>query len=84
MAEITVYESGYGVVVCDPCMVCGNRAELAMSPEEVKSWNDWRTGGMSIGRAFYSWPADRREMLLTGTHPEHWDQMVGPEPEDDE
>lgn len=57
------------------CPVCGSATEVLFTEEE---WKRYQTIKF-IQDALPHWSADKRELLLTGTHPECWDEMFGEE-----
>lgn len=59
------------------CMFCGKTSEIIVDMEDIARY----LGGEHVQNVWPNWPADQREMLVTGTHPECWDEMVEPEPE---
>jgi hypothetical protein len=40
--------------------------------------------GLSLDVAVPNWSMDKRELVITGTHPECWDRMFSEKDEDDE
>lgn len=58
------------------CNWCGKRTELILPVDSV---NELRLGRL-VQQVFPKWPADSRELLITGTHPECWDRMFGVAP----
>lgn len=61
------------------CTECGKNSLITV-PE--KEFTKWRTG-TPIQLAFPDMPAQEREMLITGIHPECWKRLFG-NPFDDE
>lgn len=60
------------VIVETPrCCVCRKTSTLEV---EADGYAAWKRGAL-IQRALPSMSADQREMLLTGTHPECWDDL---------
>lgn len=57
-----------------PCMSCGQQSLMKL--DAAQHWH-WAHGGMFVQDAFPEMPADEREMLLTGTHPNCWSEMLG-------
>lgn len=55
-----------------PCIVCHKTTQLDVDPEKLKRWQK----GEHIQDVFTDWDADKRELLITGTHPECWDLMM--------
>lgn len=68
MSELVTYQ-------CDPCVVCGIASELRLLKEDLETWRS----GMLVHRAFPYLSADNREVLISGTHPECWEKLYGPE-----
>jgi len=58
-------------VTCPPCIQCGESAVLTLQSGEVRQWRE----GMYAQYAFPTLSAAQREMLISGTHPQCWDQM---------
>lgn len=65
------------IVETQPCIMCGRRSELQVPKAGFLKWQ----GGAFIQHAFPELTADEREMLITGTHPDCFDELA---PEDDE
>lgn len=59
-----------------PCMVCHKVSQVYVNEED---YHDWVKGKL-IQQAFPYLDDNQRELLITGTHPECWDEMV---PEED-
>lgn len=57
------------------CLVCGKTGRIEVSADDYFTWR----GGAFIQDAFPELSAPVREQILTGTHPECWDTMVGVE-----
>lgn len=72
MAKATV------LVTTKPCIMCGRTSELEVSEEGFIKWQ----GGAFIQHAFPDLTADEREMLITGTHPDCFDELAPPDDED--
>lgn len=53
------------------CTFCGGETELQVDYDAYVSWQK----GLWVQEAFPHWPAEKREVLMTGTHPWCWDQM---------
>jgi hypothetical protein len=62
-------------VTCPPCVMCGKSAKVKVIPSQLAAWR----GGELIQRAMPEMTADDREMLINGTHPACWDEMMGEE-----
>ena len=55
------------------CMLCSERSTIEV---DRKAYTAWQNGAMAQD-AFPTWTADQRELLMTGTHPECWDDIMG-------
>ncbi len=64
-------------VTTKPCIMCGNTSELRLERDRVKRW----LAGEHVQNVFPDMSADRRELLITGTHPACWDAMFADEDE---
>lgn len=62
------------VVETRPCMMCGNTSTLHYTAKEAEGFRRWQNGEL-IQNAMPWLSADEREMLMTGTHPDCWDEM---------
>lgn len=58
--------------VCPKCVVCGRQTTMTLNYEQFRNWVDNR---LLIQNAFPDMSAEDREMLLTGTHSECWEEM---------
>ena len=54
------------------CIMCGESSELEVDAKGYRLWQ----GGMLIQRALPELPKDQRELLISGTHPKCWEQMM--------
>lgn len=54
-----------------PCVVCRKTTELEVDDDRLRRWQ----GGEHIQDVFTDWDADKRELLITGTHSACWDKM---------
>lgn len=64
-----------------PCPVCHKTSEVRMTRAQFDAFE---AGSSSIQTIFPDWPKDRRELLITGTHPACWELLWLPNEEDDE
>lgn len=62
-------------VTCRPCPVCEERATLTVSRVGYGAWQ----AGAFVQDAFPELSADDRELLITGTHPACWNELIGDE-----
>lgn len=65
-------------VICKPCMLCNAQAQVVITEAEHIAW---KAGGY-VQDVFASYTPEFREMLISGTHPECWDNMFPEEDED--
>jgi hypothetical protein len=61
-----------------PCAGCGLTTWFSMTQVEYNAWKQ----GVHVQRIFPTWPPEDREMLISGTCPDCWDEMWA-EDEDD-
>lgn len=61
------------LLVTKPCVHCGQTGLVEVSEKALRNYMN----GMSASRAFTELDFDLREQVITGTHPECWDQMFG-------
>jgi hypothetical protein len=66
------------------CIVCGQRSEVEFddSKEDQEGFRAW-SRGESVQVAFWHWSNEKREMLISGTHPACWNVLTLPEDDDD-
>jgi hypothetical protein len=53
------------------CEWCGKTSTVMVNADRYEAW----CGGKLVQLAFPDMPADQRELLISGTHPECWKQM---------
>jgi hypothetical protein len=58
-----------------PCIVCNKTTTVVLDADAVKRWK----GGELIQSVFPDLDAAAREVLISGTHPECWDELFGEE-----
>jgi hypothetical protein len=61
------------------CMLCGEESRVTVPAQGLWDWEH----GEFVQRAFPDLNSDEREKILTGTHPECWDALSGPDDEED-
>jgi len=66
-------------VTTNPCIMCGETATVKML---VHHYLEWQKGGL-INMVCPEMPAETREMLISGTHPDCWDKMVQDDDEEE-
>lgn len=59
------------------CFHCGRWVDIIV---DGNGWWAYTQKNKLVQQAFPNMSADGRELLLSGTHPECWDAMMGPEP----
>lgn len=57
--------------VTKPCIVCKQTSMLSLDMDDFLRWQ----GGELVQNVWPDWTPDQRELLITGTHPECWDEM---------
>ena len=55
-----------------PCIVCDEASVLVLDAVKFERWR----GGEHVQVVFADWSAERRELLITGTHPVCWETMM--------
>ena len=55
-----------------PCVHCRKSSDLEITQEQYRELMDNKKSIQSI---FYDWPVEKREQLITGTHPKCWDEI---------
>lgn len=58
-------------VTTNPCIICGEAGTVKML---VHHYLEWQSGKL-INMVCPEMPAEMREMLISGTHPDCWDKM---------
>ena len=58
-----------------PCMICNKVSVLEVEESELAA----RNAGAMVQDAFPTRDADFRELIISGTHPECWDETFGEE-----
>lgn len=59
------------LILCPRCPHCRVQSQIEMTEDEVRRMNS----GKHIQEALPDWPAEQREILITGIHPACWDAM---------
>lgn len=65
------------IITCPPCFHCGDSATIEVLTSDYLRYK----AGALAQQAFPEMPRERREMLITGTHPACWDVMFAEEDE---
>ena len=55
------------------CIKCGESTTMKVSVAKLRRWRS----GEQTQSVWPEWSASKRELMITGTHPECWDQMFG-------
>lgn len=66
-------------VVTPPCIECRKTSTMTLTDEEYAKWTDPERPVIQV--CFPDWLADKRELLMTGTHPECWEKLFEGEDE---
>lgn len=56
------------------CVMCGKTSTVELTTEEATKWLD--PSRPHVQDVFPHWSADKRELLVTGTHAECWDELM--------
>jgi len=67
----------YEVLITPECFHCGMTGSIQIEATEYASGLAKREAGELIQYCFPSLSSGEREQVLTGTHPECWDEMFG-------
>jgi len=59
------------IVRCKQCCVCGKSADIEVDNRGYIKWSN----GMLVQDAFPEMPSGIRELLISGTHPECWEEL---------
>ena len=62
-------------IITDGCVICGERSYMTVNLDSYTKW----TNGVYAQDAFPTMTADEREMLISGTHPQCFDEIFGQE-----
>jgi hypothetical protein len=57
------------------CPLCNKSSVMDVEEDRLIAWQK----GRHIQDAFPNLTADKRELIVTGTHPACWDEMLGEE-----
>lgn len=68
----TCLDTDFVRVTTAPCRVCGGNSVLRVP---TKGYAVWRSGQKLIQDAFPNLSVDDRELLMSGTHPECWNNL---------
>lgn len=62
-----------------PCQVCNEVSFLDLDPDKVQRWQQ----GAHVQNVWPEFDANKRELLMTGTHAVCWDVLFPPDEDDD-
>lgn len=79
-----VMGNGEAYIDCGTCPQCHRESRIKINADELLAYVEWTEGRLPIQRAFWMWAPAKREMLITGLHPECWTAYLGPEPDEDD
>ena len=68
------------VCVVTACPFCGRGNEVEVNEDDYDDWQD----GKLVQDAFPYLSANEREMLISGICPKCWDNMLPPDPDEEE
>ena len=54
-----------------PCIVCGDPSMLEVEKVKLAQYKS----GVHVQDVWPEWSADKRELMITGTHPKCWDTI---------
>lgn len=60
-------------ILTPTCMVCHKPSEVTLTDSELRAYKR----GAFIQDIFPSWTPAQRELLISGTHPECWNEIFG-------
>lgn len=63
------------------CMVCGKGSIIKLDGSEYFAYFN---RGVNIAEAFPTLRPDQREVMMTGTHPQCWDELFAEDCEEDD
>ena len=55
------------------CIMCGESTTMDVNAVKLRRWRD----GEHVQNVWPEWSPDKRELMITGTHPNCWDTMFG-------
>ncbi len=61
------------IILTKPCGYCGCQSELEVDQQQYENWKN----GMLAQNAFPDMDKEVREMLISGTHPDCWNELFG-------
>lgn len=67
----TLYKSLPATQIDNICFHCGQENKILVETDKLEKWRN----GAYIQDAFPDLSADDRELIMTGTHPECWEEM---------
>ncbi len=53
------------------CIVCNEATVMDVSADKLARWR----AGEHVQNVWPEWSPDKRELMITGTHPKCWDEM---------
>lgn len=60
-------------IVTQKCIVCNEATTLTVNTVKLRRWQ----AGEHVQSVWPDWSANKRELMITGTHPDCWDKMFG-------
>jgi len=65
------------IVMTKKCPICGDIGEVVMPAEDAEYGANLRWAGSLIQECYPTLSPALREQVLTGTHPECWNELLG-------
>jgi hypothetical protein len=65
------------MLITPPCIECHKTSNVEVTAEQEKRFHS----GEFVQNVFPDWSPEKRELLITGTHPECWDKIFPDEGE---
>jgi hypothetical protein len=66
--------------ICKRCFHCGETSFIQLNVSDLNSYQS----GLYAQDAFPYLTAEQREIIISGTHPECWNELFGKDEEEDE
>ena len=73
------------IIQTPACTLCKQTSTIDLTPEEQQAYEKWQNGELRLVQdAFPQWDDDKRELLISGTHPKCWNEIFLDEDEEDD
>lgn len=70
-----VFDSQDAFIQTPLCPVCGQKGEVGITNADIANFLRWDVSEITVQEAFPNMPTEKREQLISGTHPECWDAL---------